>query len=89
MTTALERKVSAPLSPATSAANPWNEMEHNGPPYAASSSSLTDELAWRSIPQVLHVHLFRSDSPVHPEVEHIPELHLLQVRAPLALEPAS
>ncbi len=71
MTTALERKVSTPLSPATSAANPWYEMEHNGPPYAASSSGLTDELARRSVPQVLHVYLCRSDSPVHPEVEHI------------------
>ena len=49
ITTALGRKASEPLSPATSGANPWHELEQN----VQSASSLTDELARRQqYPQV-------------------------------------
>jgi hypothetical protein len=49
ITTALGRKASEPLSPATSGANPWHEMEQN----MQTASSLTDELARRQqLPQV-------------------------------------
>jgi hypothetical protein len=49
ITTALGRKASEPLSPATSGANPWHELEQN----MHTASSLTDELARRQqLPQV-------------------------------------
>lgn len=48
-TTSMGRKASEPLSPATSNANPWHDLEQN----AYTSSSLTDELARRQrLPEV-------------------------------------